>query len=60
MSTVALEKVAIWRGWSRQAWRDRIDPYYTEEFLVSFNCVYLFFLISKWAPKFVKLKVYDL
>jgi hypothetical protein len=30
------------------------------QFLVSFSRIFFFFLISKWAPKFVKLEVYDL
>jgi hypothetical protein len=30
------------------------------ESLISFSCVYLFLLITKRAPKFVKLEVYDL
>jgi hypothetical protein len=74
MSTVALEKVAsdvaegvtphcvarLVRESRHAPWRDRIAHLLGWEFPVSFSRVYLFLLIRKWAPKFVKLEVYDL
>jgi hypothetical protein len=74
MSTVALEKVAsdVAKGVtphcvarliheSRHApWRDWIGPVLRLGVPVSFSRVYLFLLITKWTPKFVKLEVYDL
>jgi hypothetical protein len=70
MSTVALEKVAsdVAEGVTPHRVARLVPesrhagsvPCLDQEFSVSFSRVYLVLLIRKWAPKFVKLELYDL
>jgi hypothetical protein len=67
MYTVALKKVvayvADWVAPDRLTRLSNATGYYVQAWgllPLSFSRVFLFLLISKWAPKFVKLDMYDL